>query len=78
MPADRCRSRTITHTKMPEITETNISCPYCGESISVLVDDSLPEQSYIEDCQVCCRPIVMDVVVDPDGDVAVSARSENE
>jgi len=63
---------------MPEISETNISCPYCGESISVLVDDSVPEQSYVEDCQVCCRPIVLDVSVDSDGDVAVSARSENE
>ena len=63
---------------MPEISETHISCPYCGESISVLVDDSIPEQSYVEDCQVCCRPIVLDVVIDLDGDVAVSARSENE
>jgi hypothetical protein len=63
---------------MPEISETPISCPYCGESISVLVDDSLPEQNYIEDCQVCCRPIVLDVSVDLDGDVVVSARSENE
>lgn len=63
---------------MPEITETNISCPYCGESISILVDDSLPEQNYVEDCQVCCRPIVLDVAVDLEGDVAVSARCENE
>jgi len=63
---------------MDQITETRISCPYCGESISVLVDDSVPEQSYVEDCQVCCRPIVLDVVVDLDGDVEVSARSENE
>ena len=63
---------------MPEITETHISCPYCGESISILVDDSLPEQQYVEDCQVCCRPIVLDVAVDLEGDVAVSARCENE
>ena len=63
---------------MPEISETHISCPYCGESISVLVDDSVPEQSYVEDCQVCCRPIVLDVSVDLDGDAMVSARSENE
>ena len=63
---------------MPEITETHISCPYCGESISILVDDSLPEQSYVEDCQVCCRPIVLDVAIDLEGDVAVSARCENE
>ena len=63
---------------MPEISETHISCPYCGESISVLVDDSVPEQSYVEDCQVCCRPIVLDVSVDLDGDVVVLGRSENE
>jgi hypothetical protein len=43
-----------------------------------LVDDSLPQQQYVEDCQVCCRPIVLDVTVDPDGDVVVLARSENE
>ena len=63
---------------MPEISETNISCPYCGESISVLVDDSVPEQSYVEDCQVCCRPIVLDVSVGSDGGVVVLGRSENE
>ena len=63
---------------MPEITETHISCPYCGESISILVDDSLPEQNYVEDCQVCCRPIVLDVAIDLEGDVTVSARCENE
>jgi len=63
---------------MPEVSETSISCPYCGESISVLVDDSLPQQNYVEDCQVCCRPIMLDVAVDLDGDVQVSARSENE
>lgn len=63
---------------MPEVSETPISCPYCGETISVLVDDSLPEQNYVEDCQVCCRPIVLGVTVDLDGEVQVSARSENE
>ena len=63
---------------MTELSEQHISCPYCGESITVLVDDSLPEQSYIEDCQVCCRPIVLKVSADPDGDIAVNAMSENE
>jgi len=63
---------------MPELSEKHIGCPYCGETISILVDDSLHEQSYVEDCQVCCRPIVMDIAVDSDGDVSVSARAENE
>ena len=44
----------------------------------MLVDGSLPEQNYVEDCQVCCRPIVLNVSVDVDGDVMVSARSEDE
>jgi len=63
---------------MPELSERNISCPYCGESIAVLVDDSVPEQSYVEDCQVCCRPILLNVNADPDGNVSVEAWSENE
>lgn len=63
---------------MPEMIEKNINCPYCGEQISVLVDGSLPEQRYVEDCQVCCRPIVLDVSVDAEGNVIVGARSENE
>jgi len=63
---------------MPEISEQVTSCPYCGEVISILVDDSLSEQQYVEDCQVCCRPIVLDVSVDADERVTVTARNENE
>jgi hypothetical protein len=37
--------------------EAQISCPFCGEPLSILLDLSIPEQDYIEDCQVCCRPI---------------------
>ncbi|MDA0823883.1 MAG: CPXCG motif-containing cysteine-rich protein [Proteobacteria bacterium] len=37
--------------------EQQFSCPYCGESITVLLDLSIEEQDYIEDCEVCCRPI---------------------
>jgi len=42
------------------------------------VDPSVPQQNYIEDCQVCCQPIVFDVTVDPDNEIFVSVRSENE
>ena len=61
-----------------EVSTKTISCPYCGEQIDILVDGSLPEQEYVEDCQVCCRPILLSVMIDADGDVAVVARSENE
>ena len=34
-------------------------CPYCGEVIELLVDPSAGLQRYTEDCQVCCRPMVV-------------------
>lgn len=32
-------------------------CPYCWQNISMVLDLSVEEQTYIEDCEVCCRPI---------------------
>jgi hypothetical protein len=32
-------------------------CPYCWEEISMLLDSSVNNQSYVEDCEVCCNPI---------------------
>tara|TARA_B100000768_G_scaffold42282_1_gene41159 strand:+ start:218 stop:397 length:180 start_codon:yes stop_codon:yes gene_type:complete len=32
-------------------------CPYCWEEISMLLEPSNQEQQYVEDCEVCCRPI---------------------
>ena len=58
--------------------EKRIGCPYCGETITIIVDDSVPEQTYIEDCEVCCRPIVMHAIVDNDGDVIVDVRTDSE
>lgn len=33
------------------------SCPYCWQEISMLLDPSVAEQTYIEDCEICCRAI---------------------
>ena len=32
-------------------------CPYCWETISMILDTSVSHQTYIEDCEVCCNPI---------------------
>ena len=32
-------------------------CPYCWEEISMLLDTSISNQTYVEDCEVCCNPI---------------------
>lgn len=44
-------------------------CPHCGESISVLLDLSVLSQEYIEDCEVCCRPIEIKYVVGENGEI---------
>lgn len=56
----------------------SVQCPYCGESFETNVDASAGDQEYIEDCQVCCRPIVFSVAAD-DGDVTrVETRREDD
>jgi len=45
-------------------------CPYCGESISMLLDLSVASQTYIEDCEVCCRPITITYSVTTEGGLA--------
>ena len=33
------------------------TCPYCWERISMILDSYEEQNEYIEDCEVCCRPI---------------------
>jgi hypothetical protein len=63
---------------MHALIEEEICCPYCGEMITILVDPSVPEQTYIEDCQVCCRPIVVTSYIDGEDQATVSVRQEDE
>ncbi len=41
------------------LCEQKISCPCCGEMIPILLDLSLTEQNYVEDCSVCCQPLLL-------------------
>lgn len=63
---------------MSLLQEHSLHCPYCGEPVTVLVDASVPEQRYIEDCEVCCRPMELSVQVSADGEVLVDAADENQ
>lgn len=45
-----------------------VSCPYCGEHFETSADASAGPCKYVEDCQVCCQPIEMEVRVDENGD----------
>jgi hypothetical protein len=53
--------------------EVFFTCPYCWERISMIFDASAGGQEYIEDCEVCCRPIRVRFRVQPDGSVTATA-----
>ena len=58
-----------------EPVEHAFTCPYCWEEISMLLEPRREEQVYIEDCEVCCRPIEVAFSGDEDGLTAFEARS---
>jgi len=60
------------------LSEQTVDCPYCGESLEVLIDPADAGQQYIEDCQVCCKPINFLVTETIEGELSVNVYSDNE
>ncbi len=59
--------------------QQSVQCPYCGETFETEIDVSGGSQEYIEDCQVCCRPIMFRVEIDVDGELtALELQREND
>lgn len=52
--------------------EVDFDCPFCGAPVSVLLDPSVDRQSYVEDCEVCCRPL--EIAYAADGDAITDFR----
>jgi hypothetical protein len=63
---------------MQLLSEMNIHCPYCGEMLNVLIDDASGEQSYYEDCSVCCAPILFLLTENESGKIQVDVKREDE
>ena len=53
-------TRPIEYVEMP--------CPYCGETCLMQIEAGPSTQEYTEDCQVCCRPMVVKVRMEPGAD----------
>ncbi|MBU2865223.1 CPXCG motif-containing cysteine-rich protein [Reinekea forsetii] len=63
---------------MQQLQEFRTCCPNCGMPLDVLLDPSDIDNSYIEDCQVCCKPITFLVSEIDDGQLTLAVYSENE
>ncbi len=55
--------------------EHHFHCPYCGEEISMIIEPLDEEQSYVEDCEVCCRPIQIHVAASEDHVIRFDAHT---
>jgi len=57
------------------MNEYFFQCPYCWEEISMLIDTSVRQQKYIEDCEVCCNPIELELLTEEGEITAFNAKS---
>jgi hypothetical protein len=58
---------------------TGFQCAGCGEWNETVVDESAgSRQSYVEDCQVCCKPNVLSILWSlQDQDFTIDAQLES-
>jgi hypothetical protein len=63
---------------MDSLESAHINCPYCGEPLQIIIETSVGRQDYIEDCQVCCKPIQFRIRMGEDGQSRIDVRSEDE
>ncbi len=62
---------------MSALDSVLVQCPYCWETLDLSVDPSVEDQEYVEDCQVCCQPILVHVVLDENLTPSVTVRAES-
>ncbi|GAA5111932.1 CPXCG motif-containing cysteine-rich protein [Alloalcanivorax gelatiniphagus] len=60
-----------------ELIPVAVQCPHCWEHFEALVDPSQGEQEYVEDCHVCCQPLLFTVSWEDPETPVVSASPEN-
>ena len=57
----------------------NFTCPYCGETNTLAVDNSAgSRQKFVVDCEICCAPIVVIVHLQIGEEIIIDVRRENE
>ncbi len=53
MPQDTAQRET----KLQELKEQRITCPHCGHHLFVMLDTTLGDQDYYDECPACCKEI---------------------
>ncbi|MCR4337288.1 MAG: CPXCG motif-containing cysteine-rich protein [Candidatus Omnitrophica bacterium] len=58
-------------------SEQEFFCPYCGSPNSISLDNEGHQFKLVVDCEVCCRPILIQVRIIGD-DYELDVHTENE
>ena len=75
--SDRLRLAANRLDTLPADVEARYLCDSCGEEIVVPIDLTEGQhQDYVEDCPVCCNPMVLHLDIADDGEPMI--RSEHE
>jgi hypothetical protein len=56
--------------------DAEVSCPYCGQSSTMIIDTSVASQQFTTDCEVCCRPFRVSVECEAGEILSIDAQSE--
>jgi hypothetical protein len=73
----RLTGHPMRHKKRAMRDEAAYVCNACGEEIVIPLDVTAgASQEYVEDCPICCRPNVIHVEIDEDGETRVWSEAE--
>lgn len=61
---------------MEVLLPAEVARRHCGEAYELMIDSSQGSISTIEDCTVCCRPILLEIECKPGEIFAVAASAQ--
>lgn len=59
---------------MEAFREIPYVCPFCWETIETTVATTELPLETVEDCRVCCHPVLIRVRLEPDGEAVLEAE----
>jgi len=60
-------------------SDEEFNCPYCGAVVSIRIDETAGQrQNFVTDCEVCCRPMELEVDIDSEGFINLIAKRQGE
>lgn len=63
---------------MDALERVNVECPYCGNMIELTVERTIAKQSYVDECQICCRTMQLEVEADEDAELSITVHREDD